>query len=100
MEDQKRLLDACRRLVLLNEDPQPGLMTWNGMCCNAVEEIRAALGNERDQLASMLKRAKIALISFPTDLGGTTVACNRDDIDINFNFDHRGALVAVSAHEV
>jgi hypothetical protein len=43
--DQERLLKACRRLVALNDDPHPGLATWNLACVEAVREIRESLGD-------------------------------------------------------
>lgn len=42
--DQDALLNACRRLVSLNDDPHPGLATWNEMCVRAVRDIRKAVG--------------------------------------------------------
>lgn len=41
---QPELLEGCRALLELNENPQPGLHVWNTMCANAVDLIRAALG--------------------------------------------------------
>lgn len=40
---QARLVELCRQLVRLADDPHPGLFTWNEACANTVKEIRQLL---------------------------------------------------------
>ena len=37
--DQSALVGACRRLVKLVDEPQPGLAVWNIQCLETVEEL-------------------------------------------------------------
>lgn len=42
--DQAKLMTACRTLVALVDNAQPGLATWHSMCVIEVDRIRAAVG--------------------------------------------------------
>lgn len=42
--DQQKLIAACRRLVALVDAPEPGLTSWQVMCADTVDELRAVLG--------------------------------------------------------
>ena len=37
--DQNEVLRLCRVLVELNNDPHPGLLTWNMACQSVVEKL-------------------------------------------------------------
>jgi len=38
-----KVLELCRQLIALNDDPHPGLVSWNMLCANAAEELRQEL---------------------------------------------------------
>ncbi len=46
--NQIKLLEASRRLVKLNDDPQPGLATWHIACQRAADDIRAAVNEQKE----------------------------------------------------
>jgi hypothetical protein len=72
--DQEQVLQACRRLLALTDNPEPGLAVWHTMCQRAVE-----------QLARLLRHARLQ----PPDKGPVTgdrllasVACHIDQDEL------------------
>lgn len=45
--DQRKLVECCRRLVKLMEDPHPGLSTWNLFCLDTVREMRGLFAESK-----------------------------------------------------